>query len=167
MVPVIVASLVYYRPDRDILRIVALVLFVLGVASDALDGFLARLQNQQTELGALLDPIADKFLILGTLISCSTIHGLPAWMRVPAWFNLVVISRDVLLVAGTIVLFLIRGRWNVRPSRLGKWTTFTKMLVVPSVLLGLPLRHVLVLIAATLTILSAVSYVRLGIRLLG
>ncbi|MEK7179325.1 MAG: CDP-alcohol phosphatidyltransferase family protein [Patescibacteria group bacterium] len=44
----------------------------------------------------MLDPIADKLLILSTLISLSTIHGLPEWMRIPAWFNLVIISRDVI-----------------------------------------------------------------------
>ena len=167
LVPGIVASLVYYHPERDGLRFLALGLFLVGVASDAIDGFLARLQHQQTELGTLLDPIADKFLILSALISCSTIHGLPAWMRVPAWFNLIVISRDVLLVAGTIVLFVIQGRWSVRPSRLGKWTTFAQMLVIPAVLLRLPVTLPLVAGAALLTVLSAISYVRMGIRVLG
>jgi len=167
LAPAIVASLVYYHPARDWLRVLALGLFLVGIASDAVDGFLARRNHQQTDLGALLDPIADKFLILSTLISCATIHGLPAWMRVPAWFNLIVISRDVLLVGGTVVLFAIRGRWNVRPSRLGKWTTFAQMLVIPSVLLGLPVTGWLVAAAAALTVLSAVGYVRVGIRLLG
>jgi CDP-diacylglycerol--glycerol-3-phosphate 3-phosphatidyltransferase len=167
LVPGIVASLIYYHPSRAWLRFLALGLFLVGIASDAIDGYLARLQNQQTDLGTLLDPIADKSLILGTLISCSTIQGLPEWMHVPAWFNLLVISRDVLLVAGAVVLFVIKGRWNVRPSRLGKWTTFAQMLVIPSVLLGLPLKAPLVAIAAVLTVLSAISYLRMGIRILG
>ncbi len=166
LVPAIVASLVYYHPQRDVLRFVALGLFILGVLSDALDGFLARLKNQQTELGTILDPIADKFLILSALISCSVIHGLPDWMRIPAWFNLVVISRDVLLIAGTILLFAIQGHWNVRPSRLGKWTTFSQMVVIPVVLLGWPGKLQLVIVAATLTVLSAIGYIRTGIRLL-
>jgi len=167
LVPAIVASLLYYHPQRDWLRFVALGLFILGIVSDAIDGFLARWQHQQTELGTLLDPIADKFLILSALISCSIIRGLPAWMRIPAWFNLVVISRDVLLVAGSVVLFALQGRWSVRPSRLGKWATFLQMLVIPAVLLGLPLKQPLVVAAALLTVLSAVSYVRMGIRVLG
>ena len=167
LVPGIIASLVYYHPDRDGLRFLALGLFVVGMASDAIDGYLARRHNQQTELGTLLDPIADKFLILSALISCSVIRGLPAWMRVPAWFNLIVISRDVLLLSGAAVLFVIKGRWNVQPSRLGKWTTFAQMLVIPSVLLGLPLTTPLVEAAAVLTVLSAVSYVRIGINVLG
>jgi CDP-diacylglycerol--glycerol-3-phosphate 3-phosphatidyltransferase len=167
LVPGVVASLVYYHPERDWLRFLALGLFVIGIASDAVDGFLARRQNQQTELGALLDPIADKFLIQGALISCAAIQGLPTWMRVPAWFNLLVISRDVLLIAGTVVLFLIKGRWNVRPSRLGKWATCLQMLVIPSVLLGLPVTPPLIWAAAVLTLLSAVTYVRMGVKVLG
>ncbi len=167
LVPGIVACLLYYHPDRDWLRFLALGLFVVGMASDAIDGFLARLQHQETELGTLLDPIADKFLVLSALISCSVIHGLPQWMRIPAWFNLVVISRDVLLVSGSIVLFVMRGRWDVQPSRLGKWTTFVQMLVIPSVLLGLPVRMPLVAIATALSVLSGINYVRMGIRILG
>ena len=164
LVPAIVASLIYYHPQRDWLRLVALGLFMLGAASDAVDGYLARRQQQQTELGTLLDPIADKCLILSALISCSAIHGLPDSMRIPAWFNLVVISRDVLLIAGAAVFFIIRGQWSVRPSWLGKWTTFAQMLVVLSVLLGLPWTHPLIMAAAVLTILSAITYVRMGIR---
>jgi len=166
-VPGIVASLVYYHPERDWLRLLALGLFVVGMATDALDGFIARLQRQQTQLGTLLDPIADKSLILATLISCSIIHGLPEWMRLPAWFNLLVISRDILLVAGAAVLFMMHGRWTVEPNRLGKWTTVAQMAVIPAVLLGWPLKVPLVAVAATLTVLSAISYLRTGIRVLG
>ena len=167
LVPGVVAALVYYHPDREWLRLLAVALFVFGILTDAIDGFLARLWHQETELGTLLDPIADKALILSTLITCSTVHGLPLWMRVPAWFNLIVISRDVLLVAGAAVLFLIKGRWTVRPSRLGKMTTCTQMFVIPAVLLGWSIREPLILIAAVLTVLSAISYLRTGIRVLG
>jgi len=167
LVPVIVASLVYYHPSRDWLRFLALGLFAAGVVSDALDGYVARRQRQQTQLGTILDPIADKTLILATLITCSVVHGLPAWMRVPAWFNLVVISRDVLLIAGAIVLFAIQGRWSVQPSRLGKWTTAVQMAVIPTVLLGLPIKTPLLVAAAVLTVCSAVGYVRTGVRVLG
>ena len=167
LVPGIVIALLYYHPQRDVLRFVALGLFVIGILSDALDGFLARRHNQHTTLGTILDPLADKCLILSTLISCSTIHRLPIWMRLPAWFNVLVISRDALLIAGTLVLFIIRGRWNVQPSRLGKWTTCAQMLVIPSALLGLGIKGPLMVVAAALTVLSALTYVRTGIRLLG
>ena len=167
LVPGIVASLVYYHPDRDGLRYLALGLFVVGMVSDALDGFIARTHGQQSQLGTLLDPIADKLLILSTLISCSMIHGLPASMRIPAWFNLIVITRDALLVTGTVVLFFLQGRWFVQPSRLGKWATFAQMLVIPMVLLGLPVKMPVIIAAAVLTAVSAVHYIRVGIRVLG
>jgi CDP-diacylglycerol--glycerol-3-phosphate 3-phosphatidyltransferase len=167
LVPGVVASLLYYHPSRDWLRYVALGIFLVGVCSDALDGYVARLKREQTELGRLLDPIADKALVLSALISCSVIRGLPEAMRIPAWFNLVVISRDVLLIAGAIVLFVLHGRWSVRPSLLGKWTTVSQMLVIPSVLLGLPMTDALIFVAAGLSVLSAITYVRMAIQILG
>ena len=167
LVPGIVACLVYYAPDRDLLRFVALSLFVTGVVSDAVDGYIARRHRLQTELGTLLDPIADKCLILGTLISCSVIQGLPEWMRVPAWFNLIVISRDVLLVAGTAVLFLVKGRWHVQPSWLGKCTTVAQMSVILAVLLGWRMATILFPVAAAFTVCSGVSYIRAGVAALG
>ena len=166
LVPGIVASLLYYHPSRDALRFLTLGLFFIGIASDAIDGFIARTQRQRSQLGTLLDPIADKFLILGTLISLATIHGLPTWMRIPAWFNLIVISRDVLLLSGAVVLFIIKGRWTVQPSPLGKWTTAFQMLVVMAVLLNLAARQPLLLMASVLTVASGLNYVRAGIRAL-
>jgi len=166
LVPGIIASLVYYNPERDGLRFVALGLFVVAMISDALDGYVARARNQESQLGTMLDPIADKILILGTLITCSVVRGLPEWMRIPAWFNIVVISRDVLLITGTLVIFAVQGKWHIRPSRLGKWATFLQMLVIPTLLLGLPIRDPLIVLAAILTVLSVVSYLRFGIRVL-
>ncbi len=166
LVPFIVGCLLYYAPDREALRWVAVGLFVLGMLTDALDGYIARRQHQETPLGALLDPIADKCLILGTLISCSVIRGLPPSMRIPAWFNLTVISRDALVVAGSLIVFLTQGTWHVRTSRLGKWATFGQMLVVPTVLLGLPGRDPLLLAVAAVTVISAVAYVRMGAKVL-
>lgn len=167
LVPAFVAALLYYHPTRPWLIGVALTLFLVGIASDAVDGFLARRQRQETELGAILDPIADKCLILSAIISCSIIRGLPAWMRLPAWFNVIVISRDVLLILGNLLLFAVRGNWNVRPSRLGKWATFSQMLVVPAALLGWPIKEPFILAASVLTVASTVAYVRTGLRLLG
>jgi len=164
LVPPIVVSLVYYHPDRDWLRWLAFCLFVIGMVSDALDGFIARSQNQQSQLGTLLDPIADKLLILGTLITCSAVHGLPDSMRVPAWFNVIVISRDVLLVTGAVVLFAMQGRWSVQPSYLGKWATFSQMVVITTVLLGLPFKMPVIIVAALLTVSSGFIYVRLAFR---
>jgi len=167
LAPLVVASLVYYDPTRDGLRYLALGLFLIGVVSDALDGFIARSTRQQSPLGTLLDPIADKLLILSALISLSTIRALPEWMRIPAWFNLIVISRDAMLVAGTVLLFALTGKLTVKPSPLGKLTIVAQMLVVLTVLLRLPIKTELLIIAACLTMLSGIGYIRMGVRLLG
>ena len=167
LAPCLVGCLVYYHPNRDWFRFLALGLFAFGMLTDALDGFIARSTNQRTELGTLLDPIADKLLILSALISCSIIHGLPESMRLTAWFNLVVISRDALLVFGSIFLFLLKGKWHAQPSWLGKCTTAAQMAVIPALLLQLPVKPQVILVATVLTLLSGIDYIRDGIRLLG
>lgn len=166
LVPGIVASLIYYDPSRDGLRWVTLGLFVLGVISDAVDGYVARTRKLHSKLGTLLDPIADKCLILGTLISLSAIDGLPTWMRIPAWFNLIVISRDALLIAGGMVLFATKNHWAITPNLLGKWTTAMQMIVVVSVLLRLPFQDFLLGFTALLTVFSGLLYIRSGVRML-
>ncbi len=166
LAPCLVASLLYYDPHRGGVPWVTLGLFLIGILSDALDGFIARSQHQESSLGTVLDPIADKLLILSTLISLSSIRALPVWLRVPAWFNLVVISRDVILVVGTLILFLVTGKFTVKPSRLGKWTIAAQMAVIFGVLLGAPLKTWLLLMTAVLTVLSGLTYVRTGAKLL-
>lgn len=166
LAPCLVASLVYYHPSRDGLRYLTLALFVIGILTDALDGFIARSKHQQSQLGAILDPVADKFLILSTLISLSIIHGLPDWMRIPAWFNLIVFSRDAILVAGIVLIFASTGKLSVRPSRLGKATIVAQMLVIPVVLLQWPFKTEALTLAAVLSVLSGIGYLRTGVQLL-
>ena len=115
-------------------------------------------------MGSILDPLADKLLILSALISLSAIRGLPTDMRIPAWFNLIVISRDAVVVLGTVLLMFFQGTFSVTPTWLGKCTSAAQMLVVPAALLGLPAKAPLLAVAALLTILSGISYVRLGMQ---
>ena len=166
LVPCIVASLLYYTPERDWLRWVAFGLFLAGVISDGVDGFVARSQRQQSQLGTLLDPLADKFLILGTLISLSTIRAIPEWMRLPGWFNLIIISRDVVLVAGTVVLFLLTGKLSVRPSWVGKCTIVAQMAVIPMALLGMPGLPIVLMVVAGLTVVSGLGYMWMATKML-
>ena len=166
LAPFLLASLLYYHPDRDWLRYVSLGLFLIGVVSDALDGFIARSRREQSQLGAILDPIADKLLILGALISLSTIKNLPPVLRIPAWFNLIVLSRDAILIVGTMVIFGLTGTIAIRPTRTGKWAIAAQMLVVPVVLLMWPVKMACLIIAAALTVCSGIGYIRMGIQLL-
>ena len=167
LAPCLIASLVYYDPTRSELPYLSFGLFLLGIVSDALDGFVARSKSQQSQLGTLLDPIADKLLILSVLISLSTIRALPDWMRIPAWFNLIIISRDVILIIGTLVIFGITGKLVVRPSMIGKLAIVAQMVVIPVVLLKLPIKLEALVVAAALTVASGIGYVRMGVQLLG
>jgi CDP-diacylglycerol--glycerol-3-phosphate 3-phosphatidyltransferase len=71
IVPFFIASLIYYSGEREYLRIVALVIFILGVISDAMDGYIARKSGQQSKAGLVLDPLGDKLLLMGAFILSS------------------------------------------------------------------------------------------------
>lgn len=139
----------------------ALLLFVLAGASDALDGFLARRFAWDSRLGALLDPLADKLLLVISCV-CLSLVGLIPW-----WVALVVLARDVLIVAGAICYRWRVGFLEIRPSRLGKLSTFLQTALVSVVLLQaslLPASAALLLPLILLVVLgslvSAVDYVR-------
>jgi len=107
LIPFIVISLVYYTPQNDILRWIALFLFLGAALSDAVDGYVARHHNQRTELGNFLDPLADKFLI-NSIFICLTIGKFP--FRVPAWVTITVISRDLIIALGFIIIYIWQHR---------------------------------------------------------
>src|SRR5580765_7929264 len=111
----------------------ALVVFAIGGLTDFLDGFVARWMKQQTALGAYLDPVADKLLVITSFIMLGLIGGIPMWLAV------VVVARDVLIVIGYVVIhFLVDEPLKVRPTRLGKWSTTLQLLTLA---LALALLH--------------------------
>ncbi len=141
--------------------------FVVAGFTDALDGFLARWLKQKTRIGAILDPIADKLLLNSSYVALS-IMGL-----VPGWLAVVVISRDVIIVFGVLLLFLIHGGVEIKPTLLGKLTTFTQLLTIFCVFwsyeydLITPFMSVMFLAVALSTVASGIHYMALGIRYLG
>lgn len=166
LVPLFVGCLIYYEPDRDYLRWTALSLFTLGIVTDGLDGFMARTFSQHSPLGQLLDPLADKILLLAAFVSCSVLETLPESLRIPPWVTILVISRDAMIIVGTCLIFLLTQRLEIKPSRLGKATTFFQMATILAVLLQLSFRTVLWNVAMGLTIASGLGYLRYGSRLL-
>ncbi len=142
-------------------------IFILAGLTDALDGFLARLLRQKTRVGAILDPIADKLLLNSSYVALS-IMGL-----VPGWLAVVVISRDVIIVFGVLLLFLIHGGVEIKPTLLGKLTTFTQLLTIFCAFwryeydLIAPFMSLLFLAVALSTVASGMHYMALGIRYLG
>jgi cardiolipin synthase len=103
----------------------ALVVFAIGGLTDFLDGFAARRMNQQTALGAYLDPVADKLLVITSFIMLGVIEGIPMWLAV------VVVVRDVLIVIGYAIIYvLVDERLQVSPTRIGKWSTTLQLLTL-------------------------------------
>ncbi len=166
LVPFFIWAIVYYSPEHDYLRFIALGIFGLAVLSDAMDGYLARVLKQRTALGTFLDPLADKLLLITAFISLSVVNSLPASLRLPPWVPIIVVSRDVIILLGAMVIFLVSGGIEISPSPLGKVTTFFQMATIISVLLQYPHSNYIWTSAVVLTILSAIDYVIRGARLL-
>jgi len=167
LVPAFVVCLLYYRPgETEWLRLLAAGLFILGVLTDAVDGYVARAEKQATRLGAILDPAADKLFLVTAFLCLNLIPTLPAGYRLPPWVPILVISRDLLIVAGWLLVGLVTGDLQAQPSRIGKVTTFFQMLTIVTILLGLPFAHPILWVAMIFTALSGVGYLRRGNRLL-
>jgi cardiolipin synthase (CMP-forming) len=164
-VPFFIAGLLCYSPERDYLRQVALGIFLFAVISDVIDGYIARTRQQKTEAGALLDPLADKLLLISAFICLSLVgHNLPS-VRFPFWLVVTVISRDVILLIGAWLIFVTRGQVPVKITWWGKASTFFQVIAVMAVLLQWTIPF---LWPATLSIvvISGLDYVRYGIKIL-
>jgi CDP-diacylglycerol--glycerol-3-phosphate 3-phosphatidyltransferase/cardiolipin synthase len=170
LVPVFVTFIVTYN-DSDLReeawRYAALGVFVLAALSDAVDGYLARHWNQQSALGALLDPIADKLLLLASLVTLSVIP-LGHLRPFPIWFPAIIISRDALLLGGYCVLRHFRVPVEIRPHWTGKASTFFTLLAIIAVLLRAhePITLTFCALGAGFALICTVIYVRQGLSLL-
>ncbi len=137
-----------------------LVVFILAGLSDGADGLVARLFNQKSRLGSYLDPLADKCLLVASFISLTMMHIIPLWLTG------LVIARDILILLGATVLFLINKNHVVKPSIWGKATTFLQLATVFLVLVEkhfhLLAEYVYIVYGATgtLTITSGFLYIR-------
>jgi len=146
-------------------RFLACGIFALAAVSDALDGYIARRYKQKTELGTFLDPLADKALLLSALVLLSRDHG-DAFEQLPLWFVVLVLSRDVILLVGTILIHILIGQAKARPRLVGKAATFFQMITLGWVLLKiekLPYDWPMYT-AGFFTFVSGVWYVFDGIR---
>jgi cardiolipin synthase (CMP-forming) len=143
-----------------------LLVFALAGISDALDGFIARYFNQRTRLGAYLDPLADKLLLVSAFVCLAVLKVLPAWLAV------IVITRDVIIVLGIAILTITEMPYEVEPSIVSKCTTTVQLLTIAAILLhqsfGLLSAALTPLywITACLTILSGLHYIYLGMVIL-
>jgi len=146
----------------------ALVVFLAASITDGLDGFLARVLKQKTILGAYMDPLADKALVITSFVTLSVLDAIPSWLAV------IVISRDFVILFGICVLSLMSIPFEVRPAFVSKITTVFQFLTVFFVLAFevVPKHHdasVMFLLywgTAFLTIVSGFTYIKRGIELI-
>lgn len=132
LIPVFATLLVYGRETG------ALIVFAIAGISDGIDGFIARRMKQQSELGIIIDPIADK-LLMTTAFVMLTIPGLlepGRHLPVPFWVTAAVIGRDVLIIAVAGAISIMTGFRSFRPSWLGKASTFVQVVAVILILLA-------------------------------
>jgi CDP-diacylglycerol--glycerol-3-phosphate 3-phosphatidyltransferase len=166
LIPFFVGPLLYYCPERDFLRFLALGIFTLAVFSDALDGYIARIKKERTKLGTFLDPLADKLLLVSAFISLSVVDNLPSGLKLPLWVPLLVVSRDTIILLGAVIIYIIRGSLEVSPSKLGKLTTFFQMMTIVSLLLQLRYSVFLWYAASFFTVASGIGYIKRGTQIL-
>jgi CDP-diacylglycerol--glycerol-3-phosphate 3-phosphatidyltransferase len=161
LIPVFVILILSYEnsrpPEAEWLRITAILVFVLAILTDAVDGFIARTRGQKTPLGTFLDPLADKLLLTSAIILL-TMPNLNLGYRLPLWFTVLALSRDLFITLGALLIHILNGSVRIIPSLFGKLTTFSQMVVIVWVLLKLPHPEIWVYLAALLTFVSGIGY---------
>ncbi len=156
IVPFFYTALVYYKPDLDYWRIVAVVLFGTACVSDALDGFISRKWNLKSELGTFLDPLADKILLISAFIGLQFSALEP---KVPLWILILVVFRDIFIVAGVLSVYFSTHSVLIKPNILGKITTFAQMFTIFSALMKFQIVIWFWFLTAALTVASGIVYI--------
>ena len=160
LVPVFVGLLLYEHYD------IALLTLLIAALTDILDGMIARITDQRTRLGEYLDPLADKLLLMSAIITLSVLHFIPIWAVI------VVVSRDAILLTGTLVANLTETHIDISPTILGKGTAFAQICYIIATMLSVTGRVSLALVESflwvmvALTVGSGVHYLFRGIQYL-
>ncbi len=147
----------------------AFVLFVAAAITDTLDGNLARWRNERTFLGAALDPIADKFLLLSCFFTLAFVQS--PLFTIPLWFVVLVLCKELVLIGGALIIYYRQGDVKISPTWLGKLTTviqicFIIWLFACYFFAWVPLKTYYTMLGSMLTavIAAGIDYVRIGYR---
>ncbi len=167
LVPVIVA-LVFI--PQEAARWAALALFVVASVTDYVDGYLARVMSSQTDLGRLLDPIADKILVAAVLLALAGSDDLRGWALVPA---ILILCREIVVTG--LREFLAECRVPLPVSRLAKWKTAVQLVAIAFIIIGpvatglraALIGDVLLWVAGVLTVVTGLDYLVVGFRHIG
>jgi cardiolipin synthase len=159
LIPIFVTAMVYgaYR--------YGLYLFAVAALTDMLDGLFARLTNQKTVLGTFLDPLADKLLLITSFV----LFAYNEWL--PKWLAITVISRDLIVVIGWFLLYMVTSHAKVEPVLLGKTAIAMQLVLLSYVMLTVnfrslpPVPEIVFIAAAAASVLSGIQYLCKGLRL--
>lgn len=165
IIPFFVGCMMYYTPEREFLRIFATIIFILAIVSDGLDGYIARVRNERTKIGTFLDPLADKLLLITVYICLGFVQNLPQELRLAPWVVIIVVSRDIIIIFGALIIYMANGKLTVTPTALGKITTFLQMMTILTLLLGVGVFSFVMYPMVLFTILSGLDYIRLASKL--
>jgi cardiolipin synthase len=169
LIPFFVGAVLYYvQTGEEWFRIAGLLCFAVASICDGVDGFIARHYNQFSELGTILDPLADKLLLVSGVVVLS-FDNTPYLDRMPPWLTITIISRDLVLLIGLAVIHLTVGKVKVRPRIIGKVATVLQMAAVLWILLRWHsnVLDYVVVGAAICTAVSGIWYVFDGMKQLG
>ncbi len=135
LIPFFVVEAIYYaRTGKEVFRLLAVLAFLIASVCDGVDGYIARRYNQRSELGAVLDPLADKLLLVSGII-LFTCNNAPHFGSIPFWVTGVILGRDLLLMVGLVVIHLMVGKVKVRPRMVGKVATVLQMICIGWILM--------------------------------
>ncbi len=173
LIPLLIAASLAYgqtSPPHEPWRYLTAAIFLLSSVADGVDGYIARRLHQETWLGRLLDPIADKGLMLAALLTVCL--SWPPGMGFPLWFPVLVILRDSCCVAAAFLIRRLTGSVRIIPHWTGKLTTITQIIAIGWVMLQfsslLPIPAVIpVGLAAACTVISGMVYLHDCIRQIG
>lgn len=165
-VPFFIATVLYYSVERDHFRTIALGIFSFAVISDVIDGYIARTRHQKTRAGAILDPLADKLLLISAYICLYKIGVQLPVTRFPIWLIVTVISRDVILLIGGMLIYIIHGDLSIEATKWGKASTFFQVITVIMMLLQWATPLWLWYLVVIFAVISVVDYIRRGIKVM-
>src|SRR5215470_12832523 len=130
LIPFFVVEVLYYvKTGNELHRLLSILSFAIAAICDGVDGYIARRYNQRSELGAILDPLADKLLLVSGIVVLS-FDQRPRLLMIPLWLTGTIIGRDILLLTGLIVIQMTVGKVQVHPRILGKVATVLQMAIV-------------------------------------
>ena len=159
LVPVFAVFLCRGTPES---RLIALIVFFVAGITDAIDGLIARRRDQVSKFGKHIDPIADKILLITAFIILTLDKSIPVFLTV------IVIARDIVIVSGFLILCVVLGSLEPKPSKMSKCTTFLQVFTIIYALLNIRVPSVLFIVWITVvfTVISWINYIIYGVKLL-